>query len=326
MVKWKAILVDYFKFSRKERLAILILCLLIVVIFVIPQFYPASPPRADGTDRLDTAWIAALKRIEQPTARKSWEPDSNDETSSYERRPGYAERPRRASFSLFAFDPNTASASDWEKLGLRPRTITTISRFLERGGKFRLPEDLGKIYGLHAGEFERLKPFVRIAGNGQKRNPSSDRSLAKYDSVQPTDRRFTKHKVVPIDINNSDSIAWDSLPGIGSKLASRILRFREKLGGFYSVDQVGETFGLADSVFQKIRDLLLAGTPRLKKININTATIEELGAHPYIRFVLAKTITGYRNQHGPFEKVESLLQVASITPVLFKRLTPYLQL
>jgi competence protein ComEA len=73
------------------------------------------------------------------------------------------------------------------------------------------------------------------------------------------------------------------LPGIGSKLSQRIIAFRNKLGGFYSVEQVGETYRLPDSTFQKIKPKLILGNNNVKQININAASIDEMKAHPYLR-------------------------------------------
>ncbi len=127
-----------------------------------------------------------------------------------------------------------------------------------------------------------------------------------------------------IDINLADTSAWIALPGIGSKLASRIVNFREKLGGFYAINQVAETFGLADSTFQKIRSWLKLDQPQLRKININTATLEELKAHPYIRFTLARPIVAYRSEHGPFNRLEDLKKIAAVTEDAFQKMFPYL--
>ncbi|MEJ0079640.1 MAG: helix-hairpin-helix domain-containing protein [Puia sp.] len=78
------------------------------------------------------------------------------------------------------------------------------------------------------------------------------------------------------DVNLADSIAWSNLPGIGEKLASRIIHFREKLGGFYQLDQVAETYGLPDTTFQKIKPYLRIHSVPLHQIDINTATKEIL--------------------------------------------------
>ena len=101
-----------------------------------------------------------------------------------------------------------------------------------------------------------------------------------------------------VDVNTADTTAFVALPGIGSKLALRIVNFRDKLGGFYSVDQIAEIYGLPDSSFQRIKHLLKLDNPSIKKININTASKDEMKLHPYFKWNLANAIVEYRNQHG----------------------------
>ena len=115
-----------------------------------------------------------------------------------------------------------------------------------------------------------------------------------------------------------------ALPGIGSKLAARIITFREKLGGFYSLDQVGETYGLPDSTFQKIKQWLKLENALVKKININTATVDEMKFHPYIKYSLANPIVAYRNEHGPFSRIEDIKKVMAVTEDVYKKIAPYL--
>jgi competence ComEA-like helix-hairpin-helix protein len=114
------------------------------------------------------------------------------------------------------------------------------------------------------------------------------------------------------------------LPGIGSKLANRIIRFRDKLGGFYSVEQVGETYGLPDSTFQKIKPFLILGDRPLVRININTADAATLKEHPYIGWTAARALVAYRAQHGPFSTIEDVEKVSPILADQIKRLIPYL--
>jgi competence ComEA-like helix-hairpin-helix protein len=116
------------------------------------------------------------------------------------------------------------------------------------------------------------------------------------------------------------------LPGIGSKLAVRIVTFREKLGGFYSVEQIGETYGLPDSTFQKIKQYLKLDNSSVKKININTASIDEMKTHPYIKYSIANPIIAYRNEHGAFSKIEDIKKVMAVTDEIYKKIAPYLTL
>jgi len=119
-------------------------------------------------------------------------------------------------------------------------------------------------------------------------------------------------------------MAFISLPGIGSKLAARIVAFREKLGGFYKVEQVAETFALPDSTFQKIKSRLIISHVDIKKLNINIATIDELKAHPYLRYNIANAIVQYRTQHGNFSSISDIKKIMMITEEIFNKAAPYL--
>jgi competence ComEA-like helix-hairpin-helix protein len=144
---------------------------------------------------------------------------------------------------------------------------------------------------------------------------------------QPRESQSSKTytaKYSAIDINIADTSAFVSLPGIGSKLASRIVSFREKLGGFCTIEQIGETYGLPDSTFQKIKQYLKIDNPSLKKIDLNTATVDDLKIHPYIRLSLANPIVAYRNEHGAFSKIEDIKKVMAVTDEIYKKIAPYL--
>jgi competence ComEA-like helix-hairpin-helix protein len=125
-----------------------------------------------------------------------------------------------------------------------------------------------------------------------------------------------------IDINTADTTVFMALPGIGSKLAARIVAYREKLGGFYNVAQVGETWGLADTTFQKISKWLVVKTGVARKININTASVDEIRI-PYINYNLANAIFQYRQQHGMFKSLEDLKKIMLMNDEILNKILPY---
>ncbi|MEO6612774.1 MAG: helix-hairpin-helix domain-containing protein [Chitinophagaceae bacterium] len=314
---WKESIGDYLHFTRRDRIAIITLLLLILSIFFLPAFIPGKQRPAAA--RADTAWISALKRMEKKEERSTPDRNNYDNNSSayqYDRPGTHLNRPKG---ELFYFDPNTLTGDDWQKLGLRDKTIHTILNYLSKGGKFRRPEDLERIYGLFPDEYERIAPYIRIESASVSR---PGKNIAE-DTGQQHQRSYTSRFTV-VDINAADTAALVALPGIGNKLAARIISFRDKLGGFYSVDQVGETFGLPDSTFQKIMQYLKLENVSIRKININTATVDELKAHPYIRWALANPIVAYRNEHGNFARVEDVKKVMAVTDDVFKKIVPYL--
>jgi len=318
---WKEFVVDYLTFTRKDRIAVLVIILLISGIFFLPKALSGSGhPKEIATD---TAWVAAMKRIEQKGATNESSTNNYTENNStayqYDHPTNnYQYKPKG---ELFYFDPNTLSAAGWKKLGLRDKTIGTIQNYLSKGGKFRKPEDLQRIYGLFPNEYERIAPYIKIeAATGT--TGYKDFSNNNYTEAAPPKTYSPRYSV--IDINTADTTAFIALPGIGSKLAFRIVNFRDKLGGFYSVNQIGETFGLSDSTFQKIKQWLKLENTFLRKLNINTATVDELKMHPYIKYSLANPIVAYRNQHGPFTKLEDLKNVMVVTDEIYNKIAPYL--
>lgn len=166
-------------------------------------------------------------------------------------------------------------------------------------------------------------PYIKIAGS-EKKEHNYSASVISEPAI--THSYTTKENAKPIDINKADSSEWMSLPGIGASYSRRIINFRNRLGGFYTIDQVGETFGLPDSVFQKIKPKLLLAGAEVRKININTATADELKSHPYIRYYIANVIVQYRTQHGKFSSVQDLKKIMAITDAVYNKMYPYLTL
>jgi DNA uptake protein ComE-like DNA-binding protein len=258
---------------------------------------------------------------------------------------------------LFYFDPNRLPAEGWRRLGLPDKLILTISHYLQKGGSFRTATDLKKLYGLKAQDYDRLFPYVRIRSSentelaryprrewdieysgrpginraenyaaSKSNRERSDKPPPEFsDQTSHTFRHLSTRQFEDLDINLADSAVWSNLPGISFRLACRITRFRDRLGGFYAVDQVKETFGLPDSTFQLIRPFLHCSQTELRKINLNVASLEALQAHPYIRWALARQIIQYRTQHGGFKSVAELQQLALLDTELYKRLEPYLE-
>lgn len=312
----KSFLSEYFRFSRNDRIAVILLTTLIFLVFLLPLI----PGLRKGTPEpvTDTAWISALQQLEENSQPENEGPGKNSyEGRSTSRDPIKEADERSSPAEYFYFDPNSLSPEGWKKLGLPERTIRTIQHYLSKGGRFRKSSDLEKIYGLKKNDFDRLEPYVRILAPDQNNRPDHTRDLRETTKPQKT-------VMMAVDINLADTSAFIALPGIGSKLANRIVNFREKLGGFYSISQISEVFGLPDSTFQKIKPLLKLERAEIRKININTATLEELKAHPYIRFSLAGPIIAYRKEHGPFRDPESLKNIMVITPEIFLKLAPYI--
>jgi DNA uptake protein ComE-like DNA-binding protein len=116
------------------------------------------------------------------------------------------------------------------------------------------------------------------------------------------------------------------LKGIGPAFAGRIIKYRNKLGGFYSVSQLKEVWGINDTVFNKFAgSVYCSDTIPEKFIYLNTDSFSVISSHPYLKGKQASFICNYRKQH-PFTSVEELKNIPLITDENFRKLAPYLRL
>ncbi|MEO0625671.1 MAG: helix-hairpin-helix domain-containing protein [Bacteroidota bacterium] len=233
--------------------------------------------------------------------------------------------PERSEVANFPFDPNTVTSDELQQLGLSERQARTWISYRNSGARFERAEDIGRVYGLNAADIARLTPLISInetnlladAATHQVSTPQS------YDNRPSIGQSYESNSVLTLDVNSATTEDWQRLRGIGPYWAGRIVKFRDALGGFVAIDQIGDTYGLPDSTFQSIRPQLTLESP-VEPLYINTATEEELKLHPYINARQAGALVAYRNQHGPFEGAEALRDVRLLSDADRARLVPYL--
>lgn len=216
---WK----EYFSFSKKERIAIIILIIIIAISIALPYFFTQSYKPIIVDQKLEAALT-----IKQKQEDKFADTDSINTTETSKLQPFY-------------FDPNTLDSSGWKKLGLRAKTIQTILHYRSKGGYFKTPEDIRKIYGLRKNEADALVPYVKIANDKIQKN--------YINSTQTVNSK-------KININTATAADFKTLPGIDDVLSNRIIKFRTVMHGFTSIYDIKKTYGLPDSTFQKIRPYL----------------------------------------------------------------------
>ena len=309
---------NYLNFTRKEKNGTLAILAVVLLLLLIPFLYPfifkeKTTSSADYAKELDS-----LKILKSDSTKSFYKNNFDDDNYPKYYPSANKEYSNNPKGELFYFDPNTLSVDGWVRLGLREKTANSIQKYLSKGGKFRQAADIKKIWGLRPELLERILPYVKIAST----NNATQYENKNYPAYEK--KVYEKKIIEPVDINHGDSMAYLSLPGIGPAFAKRIINFRNKLGGFYSVDQVSETFGLADSTFQKIKPLLLILKQPVKKININTASQDEMKTHPYIRYQLANLIMQYRTQHGAYKSIEDIKKIMTVNEELFNKIAPYL--
>ncbi|WP_149526468.1 ComEA family DNA-binding protein [Sphingobacterium hotanense] len=293
----------YFRMRREEQIGFSILAVLIVILLFCTFLYDRVPKK-----KMLSTEVRALAEdlVSSPDVRYE-----NSRVSKL----GETTKSKPA-ISYFFFDPNGLSVDEWKRLGLSERKIRVIHNYEAKGGHFRKPEDVAKLYSLTDEDVARLLPYVRIAEKEFKRT-NFERPIAKKAFTAP-------YESLRINLNTADSAELTQLRGIGPAFSRRIVRFRELLGGFYSTEQLSEVYGLPEETFLHIKQHLQVDEASIVKLKINDLDANALSRHPYISYKQARTIVNYREHHGAFSSMDDLKKILSLDEAFFRKIEIYL--
>jgi DNA uptake protein ComE-like DNA-binding protein len=127
-----------------------------------------------------------------------------------------------------------------------------------------------------------------------------------------------------LDLNTSDSIMLDLLPGIGPVLSARIIKYRNLIGGYANIYQLNEVYGLSPETFALISEMVYADSLVVKLIKINLASYKELIRHPYFKTSEVASIIKYRELNEHIANINELIENKIISAEKAKKISPYL--
>ncbi len=291
---------QYFELSRKEANGFILLCLILLLLILLPAANSLWPPSLPHTSQEDQQTLDSLVAL----LENALSPETIAARDS-------SKHPSQLSYTYF--DPNHSSEEAMILAGVPAAVSKRIIKFRNKGGVFKRKEDLQKIYGLPAHTYQKLFPYIRL-------------NTASVASRQPAQRSFRSSSPLPsFDLNTADSSDFESLKGIGPVLASRIIKYRNKLGGFVHLQQLEEVYGLDSMIVELLntRSYIAPGFVP-DKININTLEEESFQGHPYLDKKSARWISRYRSQHGAFNSPEQLRNIKTLTEEKLQKIFPYL--
>ena len=229
--------------------------------------------------------------------------------------------------TLFAFDPNRCDSTSLVRLGFSPWMARNLLKYRAKGGCFRQPDDLRKLYGMTDSLYTRIAPYVAIASSQPahaaidqpkqaKERPSVN--LSRSDSLY---RRMEKYpEGTQIELNRCDTTQLKKIPGIGSYTARRIVRYRERLGGFIRLKQLRE-IRLNEEV---LAPWFTLDSTAVTPLQVNQLPMKQLLAHPYLNYRQSRAIMQYRERHGPLPSIEVMKGWEEFTANELQRVAPYL--
>ncbi len=208
------------------------------------------------------------------------------------------------------FDPNTATYRELIAAGLADRQARTLISYRNSGGIFREKEDIAKVYGISGEKADSLEPFIKIEVDSNR----------KRDTIHQERRRVSE----PFDLNTCDSAKLEMLPGIGPVLAGRIIKFRKLLGGYYSVEQLKEVYGLPAGTYDRICKMVIADTGMISRISINSADYMTLSKLIYLGRYEINAILGYRRLMDSIKSIKELVENNIITKEKAEKVSHYI--
>lgn len=297
---------EYFIFTSKERNGIMLLLMLLFLTLCLDLALPYLLP--------DKVYDTTLWRAEAEMFYANFSSRKERETESFDG----------------LIDPNFPVASDLIKIGLPEGVVANWMKYLQKGGRFRKKEEVGKLYGMTADLYQQVERYLMLKEKVEQpkayKEPFSPKKSKQGEAAGKESEyaagKSERQKIRSLEINQADSAQLEALPGIGPVLASRIMKYRRLLGGFYEVAQLKEIYGMSEELWAKSAPMLTAETSGIKKLELNFLSLSELGRHPYIGFRTARKIIGRRDTGGKFTGTEELASFFS--PDSLQRLLPYL--
>jgi len=297
---------EFFIFTRKERNGILLLMFILLCVLCLDFALPYILPEREYDV---TAW--------------------KEEAEKYHAAVSPKEEPLKDSYEG-VFDPNSPTLTQLSTAGVPSGLASNWIKYTQKGGRFRKKEDIRKLYGMTDELYQKLEGHLMIQERQEaknfKTNPGKNFKTGWSGSVikdsASITRKIATKNLKMIEVNQADSAQLEALPGIGPVLASRIIKYRRLLGGFYEVKQLKEIYGMSDELWLKASPQFVADPAVIKKIEINFLSLSELGRHPYIGFRQAKKIVRFRDTNGKFRGKEDLAVLFSSDSL--QHLLPYL--
>ncbi|WP_338792877.1 helix-hairpin-helix domain-containing protein [Bernardetia sp. MNP-M8] len=256
-----------------------------------------------------------------------------------------------AMLEIKLFNPNKLSIAQWQAMGVKPWVAKRVVNAVNKKYVFLQKNDLANFNGFPKEEYERLKNYIDLPDSVNRKEyykqkyASNDKNKYNYKKYKNTDydkdksvnnytsnyekkeyKKYVRKVTSKFDINTADTSILKQIRGIGEKTSVRIEHFRDAIGGFHSLNQVQEVYGLSPEAFEELlKYAFIHSSFKVKKININTANYETLKSHSYINVKAASILLKYKKQHGNYKTIEDIKNSRAIEEEKLTKLIPYLE-
>jgi len=241
--------------------------------------------------------------------------DSNERSYGWKPLPSSTSKQSLA-LEMNNFDPNFISSEELDQMGLPERFSKSLLAYRNHGGKFRYREDVEKLYGLTAELYGSIEPYISLPNKDETTSPNAN--LSYHDSL-------ARRAGLVVELNSADSASLVALKGIGPVTAKRILLYRKRLGGFYSVSQLADIYGVKQETIEQLKGVLVLDTSLITRFELNSVPVDTLASHPYVTLYQARAIEYYRLKVGTIHGMQELVQNRILPADVAQKIYPYIK-
>lgn len=271
-----------FNFSKEQRKGILVLFLVIIGLQFCIYFFNFFNDNINSPDK--QKWLSFQGEIDSLKLHKP-----------------------QSKYKIYPFNPNFITDFKGYKLGMTTAQIDRLFAFRKLGKFANSPAEFQKVTGISDSLLNAMSPYFKFPDWVNKRNANQNRTNGWVDYSKNKYEKKEKSTIV-LDINSATKEDLMKVYGIGDAISDRILKQKELYGEFVSMEQMSDVWGLSSEVVEKLNQSFKVVNSNPKKININNASIKELGQFPYFRYPISKNIVTYRSMNGDL-KIEDLTKI-----------------
>ena len=290
---------SHFKFSKQEQSGIFFLLLIIVVLQVVFYVMKHTSHPSEGKLSIDKETQAKIDTLKQRSKAKD-------------------------SIRFFPFNPNYISDFKGYTLGMSPEEIDRLHAFRAQNKFVNSSVEFQKITQVSDSLLKVIAPYFKFPEWIQsKPNPKGNSLLADRKKISNAQHANAQLK----DLNSVTAEELRSIHGIGDKLSARIIKFRDRLGGFLEDDQLNDVYGLEPEVVSRtLEQYTVLNRPEVIRININSATVDEIAQLIYLSYDVASKIVEYREINGQISSLNELTKIDDFPVDKIDRIELYLSL
>jgi competence ComEA-like helix-hairpin-helix protein len=281
--------------SKRNRRGVVALVVFSVIIIFLPRI--AQLFNSDLVLDISTEDVQSFEK-----AKKNFQNKKRNYYTKYEKKKRFSAPPRK-------FNPNEYSAQDWMNLGLSEKQVAVLLKFTKNG--IRSNEDLKRIFVISDELYALIKDSTYYP----------ERPKTEY-----TPKVIEEKKVQKLEINTASVEDLENLKGIGPFFAKQIIKYRDRLGGFASKEQILEVWKMTVETYDNLIPQIEIDKSKIRKLKINDVTPEELKNHPYLNWSQVNSIIKMRMQRTKFNVIDEIQESKLIDAETFEKLIPYLSL